>query len=134
MKIKVKYFGRRIEGRKAPEEWLHEVEQMAYKNANERANGAADQLVPNPKLPEEWFDVYCKLSDEYDEQVEKEVAMDKKRIFFQDEDICGCCEQQVGAVYPWDREEEHSRPSYYNYYGDCEACVLGCCECIEDHA
>lgn len=133
MHIHVKYFKRCVEGRKAPEDWLRRIQEDEMTNAYEMAHQEANERSDPNDMGDDWdaafddaLEYYTGPLDAFDEQR-------RKKIFFQEEDVCGCCKKQLGATYPWEHDEYYTN-TYYNCFGECEACVVGCCDIIEDHA
>lgn len=131
MRINVKYFGRDAEGRKAPSWWLNKVFDDAMEYAADAAEAYANEASNPNDMGDDWQAAYNKAYDEEYKEALARVENMQKKIYFQEEGICSCCEQQCGASYPW---EDTFHSAHYDMVGECEGCYVGLCECIEDHA
>ena len=131
MKIHVKYFPRWSEGRLAPAEWLDSIYDDRYTEAYDDAQLYADEVSVPGSMGDDWQSAFDNALDINVSHVNAEDERRRHKIYFADEGICSCCNHQCGMSFPW---EYGYHNSYLDTVGECEACYIGLCECVEDHA
>lgn len=133
MKIHVKYFERCSEGCKAPGYWLSQLQDEEFDNIYDEAWTEASEVSNPNDMGDDWDVAFDEAYNRRAKELAKLDEHRRKKIYFQHEDVCDCCQRQLDATYPWERDKYY-HDSFYNLYGECEACVVGCCDIIEDHA